>query len=544
MKLPGHGRGSNSRLLRGYGPLLGMIVAFLCMTLLAPTIAPERIGGAAGTSSHVGAGTGGTGEVGTGGAGADGAEIGPGSAGTPEVAGVEQCPGPQIEGDPYSPACRQWAGGDNGGATSPGVTGDTITVALRDTGGPYDIGAIVTQLTGERLSSGSVTRDDFIRTYETLIEYFNQRFQFYGRKLELAVYRGKGSLFDEMLGGGQSGANADAITTAKEVRAFADVSTEPPVYADALARQGVISTNPIYPSREFYAERAPYVWGVGPDCTKIVQYLVDFILKKLVDQPVVTGQHAGKPRKIGLTYPESPAYTQCGQAAQRLLREAGHPFADVRQYRLSLDGIPPDARDIAAAFANQGITTVLTASDPLLPYFMAATAQQSNWSPEWIETGIAFQDLDFAGQLYEPAQWKNAFGISLLGPTTPARSTYGYAAYRSVDSSTSPVELMVEAVYYQLYLLSIGVHLAGPELTPQTFQAGMRAYRPAQSVGPAGAWGFPEGDFTAPQDARIVWWDPSATSQYNNRSGAYRDDGKRYPAGGFPSGPLPFTPGR
>lgn len=548
MKLPGRDRGSKSRLLRGYGPLLGMIVAFLSMTLLAPTIAPERIGAAGGTSSRVssagGSGTDGTTGTGGPGAGPGGVAGQPGSTGGPQAAGGEQCPGPQIEGDPYSPACRQWAGGDNGGATAPGITGDTITIALRDTGAPYDIGAIVTQLTGERLTSGSVTRDDFIRTYEKLVEYFNQRFQFYGRKLKLVVYQGKGSLFDEILGGGQSGANADAITVAQELKAFADVSIEPPVYAEALARQRVISTNPIYPSRSFYADRAPYVWGVGPDCTKIVQYLVDFALKKLVDQPVLTGEFAGQPRKIGATYPESPAYTQCGQEAQDLMKAAGHPLADVRQYRLSLDGIPPDARDIAAAFANQGITTVVTASDPLLPYFMAATAEQSNWSPEWIETGVAYQDVDFAGQLYEPAQWKNAFGLSLLGKTVPARSTFGYAAYRSIDPSGSPAELMVDAVYYQLYLLSIGIHMAGPELSPQTFQTGMRAYKSAEPVGPAGAWAFPEGDFTAPQDARMVYWDPKATSLYNNLTGAYLDDGKRYPAGQFPPGPLPFTPGR
>lgn len=535
-------RGSSSRLLRGYGPLMGAIVAFLCMTLLAPSIAPEAVStSTAGTASTPGGGSGGA-ALEPGAAPTDPGSSGSAGGGT-ATAAAASCPGPQIEGDPYSPACRQWTGGDNGGATAPGVTADAIKVVLRDTGGPYDIGSIITQLTGERLSGGTANRDDYIRTYETLIEYFNRRFQFYGRKLELVVFKGKGSLFDEILGGGQSGANADAITAAKELGGFADVSTEPPVFADALARQKVISTNPIYPSRQFYAERAPYVWGVQADCSKIAEYLVDFVLKKLAGQPVAVGQFRGKPRKVGLVFPESPHYKACGDQAVAELAAAGAPFADVRQYRLSLDGIPPDARDIAAAFANQGITSVLTASDPLLPYFMAATAQQSNWSPEWIESGIAYQDLDFAGQLYEPAQWKNAFGVSLLGPTTPARSTFGYAAYRSIDPTTSPVELMVESIYYQLYLLSIGVHMAGPNLTPDTFAAGMRAYQPAQPVGPAGSWGFPEGDFTAPQDARIVWWDPETTSAYNNRAGTYRDDGSRHRVGQYPAGPLPFAPG-
>jgi hypothetical protein len=37
----------------------------------------------------------------------------------------------QVPGDPYSPPCISWDGGDNGGATSRGVTATDITVAFR-----------------------------------------------------------------------------------------------------------------------------------------------------------------------------------------------------------------------------------------------------------------------------------------------------------------------------------------------------------------------------------------------------------------------------
>ena len=49
----------------------------------------------------------------------------------------------------------------------------------------------------------------------------------------------------------------------------------------------------------------------------------------------------------------------------------------------------------------------------------------------------------------------------------------------------------VEEIYYQMYLLAIGIQMAGPNLTPQTFEAGMFAY-PGGS-GPRGLWGFGAG---------------------------------------------------
>lgn len=66
----------------------------------------------------------------------------------------------------------------------------------------------------------------------------------------------------------------------------------------------------------------------------------------------------------------------------------------------------------------------------------------------------------------------------------------------------------------------------------------------APAVGPQGTWAFPPGDFTAPQDGRIIWWDPNMTSVYNGASGAWRDTGERFRLGTLPSGdpPVSLTP--
>lgn len=447
-----------------------------------------------------------------------------------------------MQNDPYSPPCFTFSG-DNGGATSSGVDATTINISLRDPGPPYDVGSVIGQLTGKNPTGRATSRDDYVRTYTTLIEYFNRSFQFYGRKMQLKVFTGQGGLFDEILGGGQSNANADAIQAAQQEGAFADVSAEAPVFADALQKQGVIVSNPIYPSNAWFADRAPYAFGLLPDCSKIIDAVVEFVLKQLAGRPVIAGEFKGQPRKIGLVYPQAPIYQECGDQARTRLADAGYPVADYKLYTLSLDGIPNDAGPITSQFANQGITTVVLGTDPLMPYFMTTNATQGGWFPEWINGGIAYMDADWAGQLYDAAQWKNAFGISLTGTPQPARATYGYAAYQSVDPQTSPDPLLVESIYYQLYILAIGIQMAGPNLTPDTFAAGMHRYR-APATGPQGTWGFPEGDYTAPQDTRILWWDPNLTSVYNGAKGAYRDTGERFPIGSLPAGdpPVQLTP--
>jgi hypothetical protein len=57
--------------------------------------------------------------------------------------------------------------------------------------------------------------------------------------------------------------------------------------------------------------------------------------------------------------------------------------------------------------------------------------------------------------------------------------------------------------------------------------------------GEAGTWGFPYGRHTAPQAARIIWWNPNKVSAFDQQPGTYEDNGEFYPIDGFPSGSPP-----
>src|SRR5690606_34231677 len=71
-------------------------------------------------------------------------------------------------------------------------------------------------------------------------------------------------------------------------------------------------------------------------------------------------------------------------------------------------------------------------------------------------------------------------------------------------------------IFEPIRIFMTGVHMAGPELTPQTFEAGMFAYPPSGggptqphiSFGNRGIHADP--DYLAVDNMVEIWWDPEA----------------------------------
>ena len=119
---------ANGRLLKGYGPLAALLVAFLLMAMLVPTKAPQQdvvqrvaghrraagagaanTSGAAGAAGGAGTAAGAAGAAGGAAAGATGGAASAKTAGSTAPAALGKsggCPGQseQVPGDPYSPA--------------------------------------------------------------------------------------------------------------------------------------------------------------------------------------------------------------------------------------------------------------------------------------------------------------------------------------------------------------------------------------------------------------------------------------------------------
>ena len=533
---------------RSYGPLLAAAATFLLMAAVVPTADREHQafagsvevpsfegdaagpGGAAGTATETAAGAGDAAAGGRAGAAGGGGAQG----------GVSPCTDRtlQVPGDPYSPPCYAFSGG-NGGGTFQGVTDKEITVTVRTLEGPT-AAEIFADISGEAVNDSPEAYTD---TARALSEYFSSRFQMYGRKIKLVFYRGEGTGASELLGGGKEKALADAVKASKELGAFADISAITIPYADALAQQKVVNIGSPYPSREWFVSRRPYSWSLFPDGTNVVEAGATAFTTRF--PPGSKAQFVGEAMKgttrvYGVVAPENQEYQESVRSFISKADAAGLPIAINMKYKLDISSMPNQASNIVAQLKDRGVTSVICACDPvMLALGMTPKANEQGYEPEWITSGLAFVDQDIVSQLIDQEQWSHALGIAYNAESEPIGRSFPYAAYKQMRPGDEPA-FGVEEIYYQMYLLAIGIQMAGPNLTPQTFEAGMFAY-PGGS-GPRGLWGFGEGDYTPTDDFREIWWDPNRISGQNNKKGAWvqLNGGARWSPRKPPTGPAGY----
>lgn len=534
-----------SLLLRGYAPLMVIVITLALLVLLVPSKGPTERAVQANNSNETetttqsgptdvstsvdpstpvattpagGSGTkpGGQGQP-VGGNGNGGSAQPPGAVpgGTATVAGDCEGGARQTK-EPYSPPCIKFSG-ENGGATSPGVSGDTIKVAIRE-GNLPSLYAVAGQVAEK--ANIKDTNEDIRRTTVAYFDYFNKKFQTYGRKVEPVFYKGQGDQLAEFFGGGVETANADAVRVGQEIKAFADLSVLTSPYADALVRQKVIAIPPIHMSRKWYADRAPYAYGVFVDCSRLLEAIVDYGVKRLIGHPA---RYAGDPalrskdRTIGLIVPEEPWYQECANKGVEMFEAQGTKITHRINYKLDFTRLSSDAVGMAAQMKDKGITTLVCACDPILPLFLATQATQQNYRPEWAVVGTALTDVDLLGQIYDQEQWRHAAGLSFLNDISNGPKSEAYRVYKAIRDDEPAFTNSI--IYYPILLTFLGIHMAGPNLTPETFRQGLFNYPPTS--GETGVWSFGPDDLTATDDAREIYWDPKAISPFNNEPGHY-----------------------
>lgn len=600
------GRGANRLILRGYGPLAGLLVVLLLVTVLVPSKPRTNDPGANDSSAQVADSAAvGTAALGSPipGSAVPGSAV-PGSA-VPGSAPARNAPAPGAtrataggspgkvsgadRGDParadagshptatqpnparpaptgagalpagvqyaancsggakqdgnsgYSPPCLSFTG-NNGGATSRGVTKDTITVTFRDIGTALSKNSELSKTAEKKGIVSDPAAEQ--RTRDVLLQYFNNHFQLYGRQVKLLTYQGRGDALKELSGTGQEAANADALKVGQEIKAFADLSAISQPYLDALVRQKVVAFGGLHLPASYYRARAPYAWGELIDCTTLLSSAFDLLSKRMPATANAVRAGSAKlrtqPRKYALVVPDDAVYAQCLNEARPKLKAAGIDLVKEIHYSLDFSTMQQEAPNIAAQLKNAGTTTVILVTDPVLPFFLSGSATQQDFWPEWFVTGTVFTDADPIGQLYDQDQWQFAYGQSFLGDVKQGTASESYRAYRTIrsDQPTATRDLQ----YYSLLMLFIGLQMAGPDLTPQTFERGMFAY--PGGTGPLGHWSWAPDHFTPIVDAREIYWDRKALSPFDNQPGRYvAPDGDRRYRGVWPvkspSAPVP-----
>ena len=448
------------------------------------------------------------------------------AAGTTVPDTAAGCEERQLASSDYGP-CKadEPFSGDNGGATADGVTEDAITVTYRlgNSGQLTSLNA----LAGEAAASLGSNQDAVVQDLETLVAYFNDQFELYGRRVQVEVFEGQGDFLAEYQGQEVQGAQVDA-SRALDLGAFADISfttmTQP--YAEGLTSQNILSLSPVYLSEDWYQDRAPYAYGAAwPVGSQVGEFAGRSACQVLAGQPAEYADDslASTPRVFGLLHPENPEYTKMGDAAVAALEACDQSVGRRLTFALDIVSLQPEATNAVAQMKDAGVTTIICLCDEFSPLFLTGAAFSQEYGPEW----LMMRWPDPWGRLTA----QDVFARSMhLGGMTPAfeDSEIGTVVDEATGGAGVSSPEAIDAIYKQLLLLFSGLQAAGPELTPETFQAGVFSL-PSTDDGVFGPWEFGEGIHNPNTSFQLGWWSPDAVSNLDGVAGSVQDCG----AGGW-----------
>lgn len=472
-------------------------------------------------------------------------------AGTPCSAGVRQLPYSQ-----YAAPCVAKFTGNNGGPTWNGVTGSTITFAMRKTSDSQ--GANANAVDAEAVAAGGVTPEVEEQDVRQLIDWANKTFEFYGRSIKLVDFNGTGNGTNESLGTDQAAACADADTAAHTVKAFADLQWNGlyeygPFAACAKRNKLLVPFGALYYPESEYVNDNPYVWAITTSCTLGDAEQAEFLGKQIAPYPAKWAgtdrvlNMQGTQRKFALYVPSNAGYQECATQMRKTLETTYHLSPkrwDQYNYALDISQAGTDSNNAATQFAADQDTSVILATDPIAPIFLTQACHNQNYFPEWILTGVALTDQDNWAQLWDQQEITGRlFGLSQLGSSEAMQGPSGEAA-KALQAAGVPLNAGSALIYYEMLPIFNMIQAAGPVLTPSNIAAGIHSLPLAG--GPTGAdgtwlWGQTH---TGIIDSREIYWDASKTSPANGKPGTYLVvyGGRRYRLGQYPTGQPPFYP--
>ncbi|MBK5287091.1 MAG: hypothetical protein JJE46_01360 [Acidimicrobiia bacterium] len=412
----------------------------------------------------------------------------------------------------YAPPCVKPFRGDNGGATAPGVTADSITIAL------YQAQPDILQEAALNRSGSDESLATEAQTVQAYIDFFQAHYETYGRKVNLVIVKGSGSPDDD------ASARADAIKVATEVKAFASFGGpgQTEAYAQELAARGVLCLGDcmLASSQKFVDQRQPNIWLTLPAVDQSAIHWAKFVNGLSGQRAAYAGDTAmtKKQRVFGLVrFDESFAgFQEAGTQFLARLRADGVKVAVDAPYELDLTRAQENARNTIAKLKSHGVTTVMFAGDPLTPSTLTTEATAQKYFPEWIVLGAAYSDTSLFGRTYDPAQWKHAFGVTSLYVPTPQKLDQ-YSEILRWETGKPPEAKTYKLLVQAPLIFFTALHLAGPRLTPESFKAGLFHF-PSAPTDPSQihfSWGnhdiWPTTDYFGGDDATVIWWDPNAT---------------------------------
>ena len=444
---------------------------------------------------------------------------------TIEQARVRRCVGdpPRQTEDPQSPPCVPFFEGDNGGATSAGVSADEIRIAV-----PRN------------------TDEGHLRTIEA---YFNKRYELYGRKIRLVQTGAFGA------GCPEQRAEASALA-ALDIFAATDAGTaNSACFYDELTRNRIIVSEVSYAFTEAQMQaRHPYTWSYLMSVDKLLATTGAMACARLAGGNAQYSSDVamqGRPRSYGaivMTSNRDDALSVDPLAAT--LRRCGIELAETVVYDVSEeDGTR--GRDAMLRMQNAGVTTIFCFCVIVFEATLAPAATTQAYFPEWVLGSYGSNDYDvlLKASWPEARQRRAMIATTSQPPQVPLSQSYAWAAYREADPSiradhTTAINLTT--LYRSLLLLASGIQLAGPNLTPDTFAVGLQTASFPNPPDPlnSGAVGFVGPDHSMTEDSAEMWWsDNGAGADGTSGAWCYIEAAARRRSSAWPAGPAPFFQG-
>jgi hypothetical protein len=415
----------------------------------------------------------------------------------------------------FAAPCVKPFTGDNGGDTATGVTKDAIKIVVY-IGDPAKNPLQAAQVRGAGADTSPASAK---QTYQGYIDLFQKYYETYGRKVDVTYFDGTGGPMDEV----QARADAKAIADMKPF-AVLNGANQTPAWSDELAANHILclaNCSLAVPEAKV-AGNAPYLWGVGPVPEQAGQLTAKLVTNLLKDKNAVYGGDAVKNKKrvFGVVHYDTIDGQQKAAFAQlkKSLQEGGVKIAADLPFLLDLAKAQENARTMIAKLKDAGVTTVIFTGDPLTPSSLTKEATAQNYFPEWVIGSNVLVDIALFGRTYDQQQWQHAFGLALTGSRVNQDSNNAYNLYKWAYAKPPPNNTY-GVILPDPALLFLGIQLAGPDLTPETFQAGLfrspilggNPLAPRSSRGHHDLW--PGTDYGGSDDAGILWWNPKAEGE-------------------------------
>jgi hypothetical protein len=535
-------------------------------------VAPPGSTGTAGVSSG-GTSVGGAGTTTTT-AGAPGAPAPGSKPGTVAVAAgdTSHCVGgrqfdPKLDffAPPCAPGKPGATGGDNGGATSMGVTKDKIVVVnyIPDYGA--EVNAIL------RAQGLYYDAEDAKVMNAAFSEFINSKYNLSGRKVNIITYQGTCRTVPPDL----PCLIGEMNTIAKRFKPFAvhmNTTVCSRCYAE-LARLKIVSFGGSGFSEEFRRQLKPYNYAEGISATRMAKIFANLWCNQMTSKGGSgrTAIYAGaqnpqqdfrdRPRELGVVSTDDPdnkgvvkdvLYPELAKCGEKVTHEYFY------EQNVSTAEQQSQAGTAVMNSPQNPATSVVCFCDPVAPQFSYSASARNNYWPETLFASNQGLDTDPAGQTYMDSggnpslacpfptrgcSFDNALGLGEESGTRPADQLAGVKIFKaSGKPASSGLTPLVQENFWSNYnMLASLIQVTGPNLTP----ANMAASAPKLGSRGGGSTGFARrafenGEQSWTRDVRLLYWNKKKTSVFNGKKGAHIQVGPRMEV--FPKAKQPSIP--